>query len=205
MNQNHEADLISRLAEYGKENKIPTIDPEAGALLAGLVAQTRPRFLLEIGTAIGYSTLIMAMNLPPEGHIITIDIDEERTKIAKAIVTDAGYGDKVSFLTGDGTVLTQTLSGPFDLVFIDGAKGQYPAYLTAIIPKLSDKALIVADNVLFRGYIENSAAPPRRYKTIVKRLRDYLDTVTHQPGFETKILPIGDGLAVTQFTREKQR
>lgn len=195
--------FLTRLEQYGKENNIPIIPPETAAFLATVVQQEAPRAVLEIGTAIGYSTLLIAMNMHPEGQITTIEIDKSRKAEASRFLVEAGYEKQVTLLTGDAGLILETLTGCFDFVFIDAAKGQYPAYLRQIIPKLTDSAVIVADNVLFRGYVAEPASTPRRFKTIVKRLTEYLEMVTQDSCFDTEVHEIGDGLAVTRFTREK--
>ena len=196
-------ELLQKMEHYAQENKIPIIQREAGAILTRVVKEQAPHSVLEIGTAIGYSTLLMAANLPSDGQIITIELDHERAATASRFLSESSFTHNVQVLAGNAGSLINDLPGPFDFVFLDAAKGQYPDYLEKVTAKLSDGAWIVADNVLFRGLVLQSANTPRRFRTIVKRLQNYLYTVTQDSRFDTTLYRIGDGLAVTQFHKEK--
>ena len=196
------AAILTVIEKYAIANRVPIIQPEAGELLARLVKEQSPRLILEVGTAIGYSTLLMAAQLPPGGHIITIELDDNRAALASHFLNETHLAESVTIVTGDAGHIVGDLTGPFDFVFLDAAKGQYPDYLNKVKNKLADKACIVADNVLFRGFVLQPANTPRRFRTIVKRLQTYLHEVSQDPYFGTTLYKIGDGLAVTHFSKE---
>jgi predicted O-methyltransferase YrrM len=187
------------MREYAKEYKVPIISPAGGALLSSMVSSRKAVSVLEIGTAIGYSTLLMALSMPPAGQIVTMEQDEERINLAKKFLSQAGELGRVEIIAGDAGEELTRLSGKFDFVFIDAAKGQYLDYLNKLIDKLSAGAVIVADNVLFRGMVLADEEPPRRYRTIVRRLREYIDFINHDARFTSMIMKQGDGLAISYY------
>lgn len=193
------------MKDYAMKNKVPIIQQEAEDILTDLVIKNNPQTILEIGTAIGYSTLVMAARLPAASRIITIELNEERAEIARHNIRQAGVEEQITLLCGDAGMIIPQLMERFDMVFIDAAKGQYPDYLAKIMDKLTAGACIVADNVLFRGMVmnENDAAP-RRFRTIVKRLRSYLHTVSEDPRFSTTLYQTEDGLAVSYLLEESK-
>lgn len=192
------AELLAEMKAYGEANHVPIININGLAVLEKAVAARKPRRVLEIGTAIGYSTLYIAVNAAPEVEIVSLELSEERAGEARAFVDRSPYGQQIRIVTGDAGENIQKLTGSFDMVFIDAAKGQYPDYFRKIYPLLTEDALVVADNVLFRGYVRGDVPAPRRFRTIVKRLREYIAMVTDSGEFQTEIYEKGDGLAVSQ-------
>lgn len=192
------AELLAEMKAYGEANHVPIININGLAVLEKAVAARKPRRVLEIGTAIGYSTLYIADNAAPEVEIVSLELSEERAAEARAFVDRSPYGQQIRIITGDAGENIQKLTGFFDMVFIDAAKGQYPDYFRKIYPLLTEDALVVADNVLFRGYVRGDVPAPRRFRTIVKRLREYIAMVTDSGEFQTEIYENGDGLAVSQ-------
>ena len=184
---------------YAIEHQVPIVSPAGAALLAQLVAVRRPKKILEIGTAIGYSAMIMAAMMSDDSEIVTIEQDHDRFVLAKDFFTKAGLLPRIQMRCGDAKLILPQVSGPFDLVFIDAAKGQYPSYLALVKEKLSFNAVIIADNILFRGLVEKPGIIPRRYRTIVKRLREYLASVHDPRCFCTYIHRCGDGIAVSYY------
>lgn len=179
---------------------IPILSRDSGRMLAVLAADRRR--VVEIGTAIGYSTLWMALALAPGGTIVTIDPDRERTDRARAFWRSAGLPDSritvvnapaLDALAGE----LPELAGPFDLVFIDAVKDEYLAYLTALMPRLEPGALVIADNVLWSG--RTSGSRPSWPGDGTHALREFCARVSADPAFETTILPIGDGLLVAML------
>ena len=166
------AELLAEMKAYGEANHVPIININGLAVLEKAVAARKPRRVLEIGTAIGYSTLYIAVNAVPEVEIVSLELSEERAAEARAFVDRSPYGQQIRIITGDAGENIQKLTGSFDMVFIDAAKGQYPDYFRKIYPLLTEDALVVADNVLFRGYVRGDVPAPRRFRTIVKRLRE---------------------------------
>jgi len=198
-----EASLFREIQDYAEINHVPIISFEGASLLVQIVSSSKPLSILEIGTAIGYSTLKFIEHMPSDANVVSIELNNERVEIAKAFIAKAGAEDKVQIIAGDAGSILPQLTGPFDLVFIDAAKGQYLDYFKKIEDKLSQHSVVIADNVLFRGYVESNEAPPRRYKTIVKRLREYLSYVTDHPSFNTHLYRVGDGVAISYYRGKK--
>lgn len=193
------------MKDYAIKNNVPIIQQEAENILIDLVRKNNPQTILEIGTAIGYSTLVMAAQLPAASRIITIELNQERAEIARNNIRQAGFEERITLICGDAGEVIPQLMERFDMVFIDAAKGQYPDYLAKLMDKLTAGACIVADNVLFRGMVMNeNDDTPRRFRTIVKRLRSYLHTVSADPRFSTTLYQTEDGLAVSYLLEESK-
>ena len=126
-----------------------------------------------------------------------MELDDVRHGMASHFISQSDYAEKITLLKGDATELLEGLEGPFDLVFLDGPKGQYLKQLELIEPQLVEGAVVLADNVLFRGYVRGEKEPPRRFKTIVKRLQAYLNYVEQKEYYNTTIYPMGDGMSVS--------
>ncbi|WP_040683490.1 O-methyltransferase, partial [Thermosinus carboxydivorans] len=186
--------LLLELEDYASRCGIPIIGQVGAALLCQAAVERQPKQILEVGTAIGYSTLLL-LGAVPEARIVTIEINRQRWEKAREMIARAGAVGRVRLLLGDAGALLPDLDGPFDFVFLDAAKGQYLDYLMKLLDKLSDGAVVVADNVLFRGWVRSARVVPRRYRTLVKRLREFLAFITTDPRFTTTICDIGDGVA----------
>ena len=145
------ADVFDRLREETSAfpNAGMSVGPLEGAFLSFMVSLARPRLVLEIGTFTGWSSIAMALALPDGGKVISCDVNEETTAIARRYAEQAGVGDRVQYMLGDARETVARLDGPFDLVFIDGVKSQYVDYYEAVLPKLADGGTIMADNTLF--------------------------------------------------------
>ena len=180
--------------EAGRDH-VPIIRGPERALLLSAAEKASPKRILEIGTAIGYSSLLLAERFPL-AEIDTLEIDSARHARAEEVMRAAGFSHRVNCHLGDAAELLETLEGPYDFLYLDGPKGQYLRQLKAIEPKLSPHAVIAADNVLFRGMVESDAPVPHRYRTLVMRLREYIRYVKER--YETTIYPEGDGLAVSE-------
>lgn len=192
----HSVLLEMEAAADGAE-RIPILSRDSGRMLAVLAADRRR--VVEVGTAIGYSTLWMALALPAGGTIVTIDPDRERTARAREFWRRAGIDDaRIDVVNAPAVDAfaagTPALAGPFDLVFIDALKEEYGAYLDALRPRLAPGAILVADNVLWSG--RTSGSRPAREGDGTEALREFCHRVSADPAFETTILPIGDGLLV---------
>ena len=186
------ADMEAAAAE---PERIPILSRDSGRMLAVLAAN-RQR-VVEVGTAIGYSTLWMALALPTDGTIVTIDPDRERTDRAREFWRAAGLPDtRITVVNAPALEAfageSKPLAGPFDMVFIDALKDEYLAYLTALMGRLQPGALVVADNVLWSG--RTSGSRPSRPGDGTDALREFCARLSADPAFETTILPIGDGL-----------
>jgi predicted O-methyltransferase YrrM len=185
---------------YAALHHVPIINERGRQAFLQVVQEAKPHRVLEIGTAIGYSSLLMAQNGAADIDITTLELSDERIKTAQGYIDRSAYADRIHIMGGDAAenLLKLQMTGQkFDFVFIDAAKGQYVDYFHKIQPMLAAKAVILADNVLFRGYVKGDVPTPRRFKTIVKRLREYIELVS-QPPYVTEILENGDGLAVTR-------
>ncbi len=193
--------VLRDMEGYAARNRIPIVGPAGRELLIDIVRKLRPAKILEVGTAIGYSTLLMARELD-NCKIVSIELDVKRIIRAEEYLTEAGVIDRVTLLNGDAARLLPEVVGPFDMVYLDAAKGQYLDCLMKIINKLSSGAVIAADNVLFRGWVQSEATCPRRYRTIVKRLREYIKYVMNEDLFYTDIYENGDGMAISSYRGE---
>ncbi|MDY3974750.1 MAG: O-methyltransferase, partial [Veillonella caviae] len=190
-------DILNEQRIYAVLNKVPILRESEVHLFEELISLYKPSRILEVGTAIGYSALLLARHGSPEVQIDTIELDEQRYGMAQHFIGQSKYKDQISLHLGDANEVLLTLEGPYDLVFLDGPKGQYKKQLEIIEPKLAPQAVVLADNVLFRGYVRGGKEAPHRYKTIVKRLRDYLDLVEDKERYNTTIYPLGDGMSVS--------
>jgi predicted O-methyltransferase YrrM len=168
------------------------VGPLEGHFLAALVALGRPRLVLEIGTFTGYSALSMAEELPPDGRIITCDINPDHVEIARKHISRSPYADRIDIRLGPALETIETLDGPFDLVFIDADKTGYLAYYEATLPKLSDRGMIAVDNVLWSGRVLDETAPDED----TAALRAFNDHVARDERVRCVMLPIRDGVTL---------
>lgn len=195
---------LNELEKEARKTNVPVIRPETQSLLKTLIAAKRPSEILEVGTAIGFSALCMSEYAPEGCHITTIEKYEKRIPVARENFRKFGREERITLLEGDAALVLEGLSGPYDLIFMDAAKGQYPALLPQVLRLLSDGGLLVSDNVLQDGDIlESRYAVTRRNRTIHTRMREYLYEIKHHPALVTSILPVGDGVAVS-VKREKE-
>ena len=195
---------LNELEREARKTNVPVIRPETQSLLRTLIAAKRPSEILEVGTAIGFSALCMSEYAPEGCHITTIEKYEKRIPVARENFRRFGREERITLLEGDAALVLEGLSGPYDLIFMDAAKGQYPALLPQVLRLLSDGGLLVSDNVLQDGDIlESRYAVTRRNRTIHTRMREYLYELKHHPALVTSILPVGDGVAVS-VKREKE-
>ena len=191
-----EKEEIKRIREYGVENNIPIIQEEVVEFLKTLLKIYQPKRILEIGTAIGYSSIIMAESLSKDVEIISLEISKDMVEIAEKNIRKLNYKN-IKIIQGDALETIEGLNGQFDFVFIDAAKGQYLNFFDKIFPLLSEKAVILSDNILYKGMIADDSLVVRRQKTIVRRIRKYLIMLTSTKGLTTSVLPLGDGVALT--------
>lgn len=186
------SDLLSELREYAEENHVPIIEEECEEFYNFLINTTKPKKILELGTAIGYSAISFSMNESVE-RLVTVEINEDVVKIAKENIKKSGLEDKIEIVHSDAYEYLVESSDTFDFIFIDAAKGQYEKYFDEAIKLLNRDGIIVCDNVLFRGMIANQELVKRRKITIVKRLRKFLKDIKDDDRFYSSIVPIGDG------------
>lgn len=198
-----DGELCDEIAGEAAASFVPIIKRETAALLKTMVALKQPKHILEVGTAVGYSALLMARIMPEDAHITTIEKFEKRIPVAKANFKKAQLEDRITLLEGDAGEILADLSGSFDFIFMDAAKGQYINWLPDIIRLLTPGGLLMSDNVLQDGTIvESRYAVERRDRTIHVRMREYLYTLKNSEALETTILPIGDGVALSVLKRK---
>ena len=190
--------FLNELEMEARRDYVPIIRRETQSLLKVLLQIKRPSRILEVGTATGYSALLMSEAAPEGCRITTIEKYEKRIPEALENFRAAGREDVITLLPGDAADLLPGLSGPFDFIFMDAAKGQYIHFLRDALRLLKVGGMLVSDNVLQDGEIlESRFAVPRRNRTIHARMREYLYTLKHLDCLETAVLPCGDGVAVS--------
>ncbi|WP_066507672.1 O-methyltransferase [Abyssisolibacter fermentans] len=194
--------LLQKLESYAKDNNVPIIHPEVAQLLKVIMNIKKPKKILEIGTAIGYSALLMAYYMKDDGKIITIERRKEMIDIALNNIKENGFSDKITIKNGEAHEILPQINEKFDLIFIDAAKSKYMEFLSCCLNCLSKDGIIVSDNVLYKGMIANDDLVPRRQRTIVRKMRAYLDYICNDEKFESSIIPIGDGVAITTLKEE---
>ena len=185
---------------------MPIIRKETQSFLKVILEITRPMRILEVGTAVGFSALLMSEYMPEGAHITTIEKYEKRIPIARENFRKAGKDDVITLIEGDAMEVLKSLDGSYDLIFMDAAKGQYPHYLPEVLRLLAPGGVLMSDNVLQDGnLIESRFAVERRDRTIHSRMREYLYTLKHHKNLETSILPLGDGVALSVKKNEERR
>lgn len=197
LNREEEA-FLCELERTAKEEDVPIIRIETRELLKLLILVKQPKRILEVGTAVGFSAIYMSQYLPPDATIITIEKYEPRIAKAKENFVRAGLQDRIELLEGDAADLLKELQEPFDMIFMDAAKGQYIHFLPEVLRLLVPGGVLVSDNILQDGdVLESHYAVPRRNRTIHSRMREYLYTLKHHDALETAIVPVGDGVALS--------
>jgi predicted O-methyltransferase YrrM len=190
--------LLEAIEEQAHIDKVPIIRKEMESFLKVILMMQKPKKILELGTAIGYSALFMSECVEPE-ELITIENYEKRIPIAKENFKKAGKEEVITLLEGDAMEIMPTLEADqFDFVFMDAAKAQYIHFLPEVLRLMKSGAVLVTDNILQEGdLIESRFTVKRRDRTIHKRMREYLEAVKNHPDLETSIVPIGDGITMS--------
>ena len=163
-----------------------------------MTSMKKPKRILELGTAVGFSSILMYEASGVEPEIITIERDEKMIELATMNLEKFNLSDKIKIEQGDCLEVLEKLEEPFDLIFMDAGKGHYNHFLPHCLRLLKEDGIIIADNVLFRGMVASDELVKRRKITIVKRMRTYLDLVTQDKNLITSVIPMGDGIAVTK-------
>lgn len=190
--------FLDGIEKEALRDRVPVIRKSTQSLLKFLLAFSKPESILEVGTAIGFSALLMSEYGPAECHITTIEKYEKRIPRARENFRRAKAEDRISLLEGDAADILKGLTGPYELIFMDAAKGQYIFFLPDILRLLAPGGLLVSDNVLQDGdVVESRFAVTRRNRTIHARMREYLYELKHHPELETVVLPAGDGVALS--------
>ena len=197
-------ELLDALERKALSDEVPIIRPDMQSFLKVLLSVHRPERILEVGTAVGFSAILMAQNTDDTCQITTIEKYEKRIPEARENFRLAGLGNRITLLEGDALEVMGRLSEPYDMVFMDAAKGQYIHFLPEALRLLRTGGILVSDNVLQDGdIIESHYAVERRNRTIYKRMREYLYVLKHTQGLLTSIVQVGDGAAVTVKQQER--
>lgn len=198
------SEILETIEKEALDTYVPIIRKEMQSFLKVLLAIKKPKRILEVGTAVGFSAILMSEYAPEECHITTIEKYEKRIPIALENFKRAGKEQKITLIEGDAMEVLKGLEGSFDFIFMDAAKGQYIYYLPEVVRLLEKDGVFVTDNVLQDGdVIESRFAVERRNRTIHSRMREYLYELKHHRLLETSIIPLGDGVALSTKVREE--
>ena len=193
-----ESAVIEAIEQEALRDRVPIIRKEMLSFLKVLLMIKRPMRILEVGAAVGFSSILMSEYMPEGGHITTIENYDKRIPIARANFKRAGKEEQIDLIEGDALEVMHGLEGPYDLIFVDAAKGQYIHYLPEVMRLLGTDGVLVSDNVLQEGdIIESRFAVERRNRTIHSRMREYLYELKHHDQLQTSIIPLGDGVALS--------
>ena len=189
---------LKELEQFACDNKVPIVQKETGVFLEFMTSMKKPLRILELGTAIGYSSILMYEAAGTEPEIITIERDDKMIEYASENLKRFNLDNKIKIMQGDCLEILEKLDEPFDLIFMDAGKGHYNHFLPHCLRLLNKDGIIIADNVLFRGMVACRDLVKRRKITIVKRMKTYLELVTKDKDLITSVIPMGDGIAVTK-------
>ena len=190
--------ILEEIEQEAIDAHVPIIRKETQSFLKVVLMMKQPSQILEIGTAIGFSAILMSEYMPEDGRITTIEKYEKRIPIARENFRRAGKGGQITLIEGDALEVMGALEGTYDFIFMDAAKGQYIHYLPDVLRLLSNGGVLMSDNVLQDGdVIESRFAVERRNRTIHSRMREYLYELKHHRQLITSILPLGDGIALS--------
>lgn len=190
--------IIRTIRKDALNNNVPIIKSEVKNLLKWILATKKPSKVLEIGTAVAYSSIIMSDFIDTDGCITTIERSEDMIKKAKENIKKAGKEDVITLLEGDASDILSSIDDTFDVIFMDAAKGQYLTFLPECLRLLKKGGILICDNVLQNGTVAKSRfSVPRRQRTIHNRMREFLWELNHNKNFQTSILPIADGVTLS--------
>lgn len=191
---------LEKVKQKALDEHIPIIMDDTLEVISKILEKEKPKRILEIGTAVGYSAMCFSEFLADDGIIDTIERDKERVEEARENIKKVGVEDKINILEGDAVEILPTLDNKYDIAFIDAAKGKYPFFLNESIRMIKPNGIILADNILYKGYVM-SDYNKHKQRTAVRNLREYIKEVTKNPNIETEILEVGDGLAISKVVK----
>ena len=198
------SEILETIEKEALDTFVPIIRKEMQSFLKVLLSIKKPKRILEVGTAVGFSAILMSEYAPEDSHITTIEKYEPRIPIARENFKRAGKEDNITLLEGDALEILKSMEGEFDFIFMDAAKGQYIYYMPEVVRLLAKDGVLISDNVLQDGdIIESRFAVERRNRTIHSRMREYLYELKHHKLLETSIIPLGDGVALSTKVREE--
>lgn len=190
---------LENIKQKALEDKVPIIMDDTLEVIAKILNEIKPNKILEIGTAVGYSAICFSEYLQENGKIDTIERDAERVQEARENIKKAEVEDRINIYEGDAVEILPTLNDEYDVVFIDAAKGKYPFFLNQALRMVKPGGVIIADNVLYKGYVM-SDYNKHKQRTAVRNLREYIAEITNNASLKTEILEVGDGLAISKVT-----
>ena len=182
--------------ELLRSEQFPVLPTESAGLLRLFVSISKPKKILEIGTNIGFSGIVM-LTAAPDAMLYTVEMDEETANIARGNFESAGVGDRVQILRGKAEEILPFIKDGYDLIFLDGPKGQYSYLCSYLLPMLNSGGLLICDNVLFRGMVSGKRKVKARKRTLVKKLDEFLKSISKDDCLVTSVIPIGDGISVS--------
>ncbi|WP_082195494.1 O-methyltransferase [Bacillus testis] len=198
-------ELLSKMENYAQEHHVPIMELVGIEAMLQLLRLHQPSSILEIGCAIGYSSLRMAYALP-EARIVTLERHPERIKAAKSFLSQSSEGSRITLLEGDALELADQVKshGPFDAIFIDAAKGQYTRFFELYEPFLAPGGMIISDNVLFKEQVilPEEEIATRRKRSLVRKIKHFNSWLMEHEDYDSVILPIGDGMAVSKKKKQ---
>lgn len=192
-----EVGVLKELEDFAEKEYVPIVQKEVANFLKFMIITKKPKKILELGTAIGYSAILMSMAGGSECKITTIERDKNMINLAQNNIIKYNFQDKIDILEGDCLEILETLNDEYDMIFMDAGKGHYNDFFPHCMRLLKHEGIIIADNVLFRGMVASDELVQKRKITIVKRMRNYLDMISKDENLITSVIPMGDGVAIT--------
>lgn len=195
-------EFLRGLEKYAEENRIPIVEPETARLLSVITKLIRPERILEVGCAIGYSSILMSRSLAEGGKILTLEYNPDMVRTARENVRKAGLEETINVVEADAKDYLAYIDEDeiFDMIFLDGPKAHYLYMLDDAVRLLKKGGLLISDNILFKGMTADDEHFARRKVTIIHRLREYIDALMSHPQLETSILSQGDGVTISVKT-----
>jgi predicted O-methyltransferase YrrM len=190
-------ELLSSMREYAKENKVPIVTKEVENFLLTIGEMKKPKKILEIGTAIGYSTILLSSIMKKDGRIDTVERSESMINEALKNIKLSKMEDRINLISGEAIEVLNYLDKPYDMIFLDGAKGQYKEFLVHCIRLLNKGGILITDNVLYKGMVASDDLVIRKKRTIVRNLRKFIKKLYESEYFRTSVIPLGDGVAIS--------
>ena len=188
---------MQEIYEHAEKEGVPVAKIETVRALGVILALKKPKSILELGCAVGFTSAFFASYLDTDGHIDTVECDVDMVETAKSNMKKLGLEGIVRVVFAEALDYLKNIDKKYDMIFIDAAKGQYERYFDICSNLLNSNGVIIADNVLYRGMVAKADKIPHRQNTLVERLRSFLDRITKDERFDTSILSVGDGLSIS--------
>jgi predicted O-methyltransferase YrrM len=186
--------LLAKMEKRAKDHRLPISDPEVASFLAITARARAPKLIVELGTNIGYGAIVMARAAGPSARVVTIELSPEHVKVARGFIEEAGLSSRVEVVEGAAIAELEKMAGPIDMAYVDCVKEEYSRYLELLVPRLADRGVIVADNVMWRGHVARPDAAGSE-ATRAKALAAFNQALVNHPALRGLILPLGDGVA----------